>query len=484
MTDRTDPPPTRIGIGPGALVRASVCVLLGMVGLVLSGIPRLGPSAVSAQEPLWGEALTARIDSLAESTLAEGRVAAVGIGVKRGDDLILARGWGLADIENRVPAAAETVYRIGSVTKQFTAAAVMQLVEQGRIGLDDPMTEHLPDYPTQGHEVTIRHLLTHTSGIKSYTSLEEWRPTMRLDLTHEELLAYFQDEPFDFAPGERFLYNNSGFYLLGMIVEEVSGMSYPDYVEAHLFEPLGLSGSSYCHERPIIPGRAEGYQLVDGELMNDEPLSMNQPGAAGALCSTVPDLLEWSAALREGRVVTLESYEQMTASGTLTDGSETGYGFGLMLGDLEGHERIAHGGGINGFNTILSHYPESDLDVVVLSNTNGAHPGRIEETIAKWALGIEVPVIRDERLSAEELEAYVGVYELRPGFELTISVRDGQLMSRATGQSEVRLRAQGDHVFVPTFDDNVRVVFSVDGDRAESLVLFQGGREIEAPRLR
>ena len=188
----------------------------------------------------------------------------------------------------------------------------MQLVQAGEIGLGDLITDYLPDYPMQGHEVTIRHLLTHTSGIKSYTSMESWRPKMRLDLTDEELVAIFGPEPFDFAPGERYLYNNSGYYLLGVIIGEASGEPYQEYLNAHLFGTLDLVGSSYCDERPIIPGRAEGYELVGGELLNDEPLSMNQPGAAGALCSTVVDLLFWTRALRAGRVVSAASYEQMT----------------------------------------------------------------------------------------------------------------------------------------------------------------------------
>ena len=442
------------------------------------------PSILLAQEPLWGGALVSKIDSLAATTLSQGPVAALSIGVKRGDQLLLAKGYGEADVENAVPATAETVYRIGSITKQFTAAAIMQLVEGGKIGLEDPITDHLMDYPTQGHKVTIRHLLTHTSGIKSYTGLEAWRPKMTLDLTDEELLALFKDEPFDFAPGERYLYNNSAFYMLGMVVGEAGGTTYREYIDAHLFGPLGLTGSSYCDERPIIPGRAEGYEVVEGQLMNDAYLSMNQPGAAGALCSTVLDLLSWSSALRGGRVVSTASYGQMTTSATLSDGSSTGYGFGLGLGSLEGNPRVSHGGGINGFNTMLAHYPESDLDVVVLSNTTGAHPGRIAETIAKWVHGIEVPAVLEERLAVEQLGAYVGVYELRPGLELTISVREEQLFAGATGQGEFRLRAQGNHVFIPTFDDAVRVVFAVDGDRAASLVLHQGGQETQGTRVR
>lgn len=442
------------------------------------------PSILPAQEHLWGGALVSKIDSLAAATLTQGPVAGLSIGVKRGDQLLLAKGYGEADIENSVPATAETVYRIGSMTKQFTAAAIMQLVEAGKIGLEDPITDHLVGYPTQGHEVTIRHLLTHTSGIKSYTGLDTWRPKMTLDLTDEELLALFKDEPFDFAPGERYRYNNSAFYMLGMVVGEAGGTTYRKYVEGHLFGPLGLTRSSYCDERRIIPGRAEGYEVVEGQLMNDAYLSMNQPGAAGALCSTVLDLLSWSSSLRAGRVVSAASYEQMTTSATLSDGSPTGYGFGLGLGSLEGNPRVSHGGGINGFNTMLAHYPDSDLDVVVLSNTSGLHPGRIAETIAKWVHGIEVPAVLDEQLSVEQLGTYVGVYELRPGFELTVSVRDGQLFSGATGQGEFRLRAQGNHVFIATFDDAVRVVFAVDGDRATSLVLHQGGQAREALRVR
>jgi CubicO group peptidase (beta-lactamase class C family) len=359
----------------------------------------------------------------------------------------------------------------------------MQLVEAGEMGLGDLMTDYLPDYPMQGHQVTIRHLLTHTSGIKSYTGMESWRPKMRLDLTDEELVAIFGPEPFDFAPGERYLYNNSGYYLLGVIIGEASGEPYRDYLNAHLFGPLGLAGSSYCDERPIVPRRAEGYELVGGELLNDEPLSMNQPGAAGALCSTVVDLLSWTRALRAGRVVSAASYEEMTTPATLDGGAATSYGFGLALGSLVGHPSVSHGGGINGFNTMLAHYPDADMDVVVLSNTPGGHVNRVAETIANWALGIEVPDVLDEPISAEEIDTYEGVYELAPGFELSIFLRDGGLWSQATGQGAFRLRSQGDGTFVPTFDDAVEVSFVVEDARATSLILVQGGRR-EAPRAR
>lgn len=359
---------------------------VAILGCLLSTLP----TAAASQDAVWGGELVARIDSLAEATLRDGPVAGLTIGVKRGGDLLIVKGYGEADIENSVPMTAETVYRIGSLTKQFTAAAVLQLVEAGLMSLDDPMTDYLPDYPTQGHEVSIRHLLTHTSGIKSYTSLGDvfWLKAGLLDLSHAEMLELFQDEPFDFAPGEAYSYNNSAYYLLGMIIEQVSGEPYDDYLDGHLFGPLGLSRSSYCHESQIIRGRAEGYEHGADWLVNDGSISMNTPGAAGALCSTVPDLLSWTAALRSGRVVSLASYQAMTTSGLLNDGSATGYGLALGVAPLGDHPRVAHTGGINGFSTVMAHYPDSDLDIVVLSNTGSGAPGQIEGRIARWALGL------------------------------------------------------------------------------------------------
>ena len=257
-------------------------------------------SLAAKTEPLWGGALVSRIDSLAEATLAGGSVAALSIGVQRGGDVLLTRGYGLADIENDVPATAETVYRIGSITKQFTAAAVMQLVQAGEIGLGDLITDHLPDYPMQGHEVTIRHLLTHTSGIKSYTSMESWRPKMRLDLTDEELVAIFGPEPFDFAPGERYLYNNSGYYLLGVIIGEASGEPYQEYLNAHLFGTLDLAGSFYCDERPIFPRDGGLWSQATGQ----GAFRLRSQGD-GTFVPTFDDAVEVSFVVEDARATSL-----------------------------------------------------------------------------------------------------------------------------------------------------------------------------------
>ena len=356
----------------------------------LASVPVVFPCRAEAQAKLWGGDLVSMIDSLVQARLLEGPVSGFTIGVKRGGDLLMVKGYGAADMEQGVPANAETVYRIGSLTKQFTAAAVMQLVEDGRIDVDQSIAAYIPDYRLHGQEVTVRHLLTHTSGIRSYTDLGDafWLEASLYDLSHAGMRALFEDEPFDFAPGEDYRYNNSAFYLLGMIIEVASGESYADYLDENIFKPLGLTRSSYCHEKQIIPGRAQGYEQFEGALVNDRPISMNTPGAAGALCSTVPDLLSWTAALRSGRVVTAESYDAMTTSAQLNDGSATGYGFGLGVRTLGEHVRIVHTGGINGFSTVMAHYPDDDLDIVILSNTSSRTPAEMEQIIAGWALGV------------------------------------------------------------------------------------------------
>lgn len=355
------------------------------------------PTSATSQEAVWGGELVARIDSLAAATLRDGPVAGLTIGVKRGADLLLVKGYGMADIENSVPATAETVYRIGSVTKQFTAAAVLHLIEAGRVGLDDRIEHYLPNYPTHGHVVTVRHLLTHTSGIPSYTGFDAFREKLTLDLSHAELLEIFKDEPFDFAPGEEYRYNNSAYYLLGLLVEQVSGEGFDAYLQNHIFDRLGMSRSSYCHEARLIPGRAEGYEQGPAGLVNDGFISMNVPGGAGALCSTVPDLLSWATALRSGRVVSEAGYRAMSTSGELLDGTETGYGFALAIGKnvdpatggsaFEKPLRVAHTGAINGFRSVVAYYPDFDVDIVVLANTLSPAALDVEVQIARWIFG-------------------------------------------------------------------------------------------------
>jgi CubicO group peptidase (beta-lactamase class C family) len=431
-----------------------------------------------------GTRIAAATDSIVSAALEAHHSVSYAVGVERTGTVIVAKGYGMADLESNVPATARTIYRLGSITKQFTASAIMQLVEQGKVHLDDEITDFLPDYPTQGYHVTIEHLLTHTSGIKSYTGLGErfWNVSAR-DLSHDEMLNLFENEPFDFAPGEKYMYNNSAFYLLGMIIEKVSGEPYDEYLEAHIFEPLALSSTSYCHEDNIIVGRAQGYRREDGEFLNDKPISMNTPGAAGALCSTVGDLMQWQDAFNQGRVVSPASRQRMITPETLNDGSKTQYGFGLGIGDLDGHAMISHGGGINGFSTQLNYFPDDNLTVVVLANAEGSDPGRVARTISRVALGLELPVVKDLALPAGTLVRYEGTYQLGE-IEIPVAVQDGRLFIQPPGQGSVRLMAQGNDVFLVEADPEVQLTFNVTSGRAESFTLRQGGGEQTAKRLR
>ena len=445
--------------------------------------------AQAAAQSMDLERLNVVADSVAHDHLARNVTPGVTIAVARDGEIVFQEGYGLADVENGVAARPETVYRIGSITKQFTAAGIMQLVEEGSLSLDDPMTDYLPGYDTQGTPVTVRHLLNHTSGIKSYTGMGPtfWEQA-RLDLSDQELVEVFSHEPFDFEPGENYLYNNSAYFLLGMILGEVTGTPYARWVEESVFEPLGMKSSRYCDESRILPFRAEGYDYEDGELRNDDFMSMNLPGAAGALCSTVGDLVTWTWALHGGDVVSPASLELMTTPTRLNDGQARGYGFGLALGRLEGHRRIAHGGGIFGFSTFLAHYPDDGITVAVLTNSGSGQPNAIEAVVARTALSLGPPPnVVDLPLTSQEMARYEGTYRLELPNGATLDLRifaDGdRLMSQATGQGANRIRYQGDDVFVPTFDDTVQIVFEVDGDRAAALTLFQGGGEFRGERV-
>ena len=350
-------------------------LLAAMVGGVLL-------SSLQAQE-LSRLELLARIDAVVEQAMADGPLAGVSIGVRHGGETIVAKGYGYADLENDVRATEHTVYRIGSITKQFTATAIMMLVEDGKLSLDDELTTFLPDYPANDNTVTVRHLLNHTSGIKSYTGLGcMWQEKMTLALSHEELIALFADEPFDFPPGEQYRYNNSGYYLLGVIIEKVTDQSYAEVLRERVWDPLAMLESHYLYNAPIVRHRAEGYKVEAGALLNDDPLSMLQPFSAGALGSSVHDMLTWLQAFHERRVVSDDSYRQMTTPGTLNNGEALGYGFGLAVGDFEDHPVISHGGGINGFTTHSSYYPDDDIAIVVLCNTP-TNTGRVERRIAR-----------------------------------------------------------------------------------------------------
>jgi CubicO group peptidase (beta-lactamase class C family) len=421
------------------------------------------------------------VDSVANAAVAEHRTAGVSVAVVKNGRTILAKGYGFADLENDVPATAETVYRIGSITKQFTSAAIMRLVEQGKLSLDDTLQKFLPNFPTQGNRVTVRHLLNHTSGIKSYTSLgPRWARVIRLDLAPDSVVALFANEPFDFKPGDAWAYDNSGYFLLGMIIEKVSGKPYGQYVKDELFTPLGLESTIYCDQAPLIKHRAQGYApQPGGGFINAEPLSMTQPYAAGSLCSTVTDLAAWTLALSSGKVVSPASYKAMATPGTLNDGKPLTYGFGLGIGTLGGHRQVSHNGGINGFISELHHYPDDSLVTVVLTNTGALAAVQLERLIARRALGIkDLPAVA---IDAPALERFVGEYAIGTT-RLKVFVEGGRLRAQPPGAPAFGLKHVGGGRFVRDDNDDVQFEFAA-GTPAPSFVRRQGGSAITATRL-
>lgn len=443
------------------------------------------PSAavpVVSQSPARTE-LAARVDTLARAAMEAEHIPGLSIAVVRGRDTVVARGWGFADLENRVPATERTVYRIGSVTKQFTAVAILQLVMQGRLSLGDTVQRFVPQFPTPGRTITIRHLLTHTSGIPNYTAIgAPFRTRLRLDLPQDSVLALVRDRPADFPPGQRFSYSNTGYHLLGMIIERVTGEPYAQYIARHFAAPVGLRSTSYCDNRPIISGRAQGYATDSSGVVNAEYISMHIPFSAGALCSTVLDLIAWQQALWSDRLLQAGGYASMTTPPVLASGSRSPYGFGLGVGTLGTHRQVAHSGGINGFSSALNTYPDDSVTVIVLANSEDANASRLAQRIARATFGIAEPVVRDLPLSAAERARYEGTYQLRT-LQLRVYSRGDSLLAQATGQGSFRLLAQGDHAFVASFDPDTRAVFEMEGGRARALAWTQGGGTQRAPRV-
>jgi CubicO group peptidase (beta-lactamase class C family) len=331
--------------------------------------------------------------------------------VAKNNELIYRKAFGYANLELDVKLQPDHIFRIGSITKQFTAAAILKLEEEGKLSLHDDITKFMKDYPTHGHTISIEHLLTHTSGIKSYTSMREWDAEMRKkDFSPEALIDFFKNQPMDFAPGEKFLYNNSAYFLLGYIIEKASGKTYEEYIQEALFEPLGMENSSYGNPSRVIKNRAAGYMKKNGEFVNAEFLSMTQPYAAGSLLSTVDDLFTWYTSIMNDKVISKENLIKAHTSFKLNNGKPTGYGFGWSLGNIQGSPMIEHGGGIHGYLTASLWLPEENVFVAVFSNCNAMSPQSTAIKLA--AVAIEKPFDRKEiKLDKNILKDYVGVYE-------------------------------------------------------------------------
>ena len=325
-----------------------------------------------------------KVDEFLRAQMAARHVPGLSVAVVRDGKVVLARGCGLANVELSVPATRDTVYQLASVTKQFTATAIMMLVEEGKIGLDEKISHYLDGLPSAWGDIRVRHLLSHTSGIKSYTSVPDFFKTARKDYAKEEILKLVADAPLDFSPGEKWSYSNTGYFLLGMLIEKVTGKAYGAFLNERIFQPLGMTRTRVNDLTEIIRNRASGYTWQQECLRNGEYVSPTQPFAAGALVSTVSDMAKWDAALYTGRLLKRSSFVQMWTPVKLNDGKATTYGFGWQIEEYRTRKRISHGGGIPGFSTEISRFVDDHLTVIVLANSDSADAGSLATGVAAF----------------------------------------------------------------------------------------------------
>ena len=425
------------------------------------------PSAVAAQD-------VARMVEVVRARAAATPPFMGTVLVAQGDRVVLDQGFGFANLEWRVPVAPSTRFRLGSVTKQFTAAVVLRLEEQGRLSVTDAVRMHVADLPDAWASITIEHLLSHTSGIPNYTASPDYMATSILPVTTRELVARFRDRPLEFEPGSQFRYSNSGYALLGLLIETVTGRSYAQVVASEIFEPLGMRDSGYDSHTDIIERRASGYQPGPSGLINAPYLDMSVPHAAGALHSTTRDLLTWQRALHGGKVLSRASLEKML---TPRLGN---YGFGITI--PAGPRRVyQHGGGINGFATMLAYYPDTETTVVVLSNVAAPMAANVAADLGKVVHGesVQLPTERTEiALPPQALDAYVGTYQVQPGGTMYVRREGIGLTVQIVGQPQLPLSAESPtRFFLKVVDAQVEFVRDEAG-AVTHLLLYQNGNTL------
>lgn len=365
--------------------------------------------------------------------------------VQQNGKVLFEKAYGMADMEFGIKMQPDHILRLGSITKQFTAVAMLMLVQEGKVSLSDDLTKYLPDYPTGGRKITVSQLLNHTSGIKSYTGMASFQGVFQKDMTLNELIDYFKNEPFDFEPGEKWLYNNSAYVLAGAVIEKASGMGYADFIDKKIFQPLGMTDSYFDVADRIIPRRIHGYSdgETDSTFVNAPYLSMTLPHAAGSLMSTVADLGKWDEALYTEKLVKKDLLKLAWTPNKLNDGSMTHYGYGWAMDKVDGHEFIYHSGGIHGFTTNGIRVPDAHLYVIALSNTNSKGPGDMTYKIAQTVLGITNAQLKPIEMTAEKLKEYVGVYELAGDTDKWrhITLEGNQLYSQRSGSERFKVFA-------------------------------------------
>jgi CubicO group peptidase (beta-lactamase class C family) len=401
--------------------------------------------------------------------------------VARGEEVLLSKGYGSANLEWNVPNSSRTRFRLSWLTKQFTAASILLLEERGKLSVNDPLKRYLPDAPEAWNKITIFHLLTQTSGIPDYTTFPDFPKLRPLAVTPAQLVARFRDKPLDFEPGEKSGPGNSGYVLLGCLIERIGGESYEKFVRENIFTPLGMEDSGYDSSTAVLPQRASGYVFGKNGYEHAGFIHMSAFHSAGALYSTTGDLLKWEHGLFGGKLLQASSLEKMITPFKNNDA------FGLLVHTIGTHKVIEYGGDIRGFISRMAYYPEDQLTVIVLGNVFGLAPGQIASKLAAIGHGETVKLLGERKevaLDPKVLERYVGVYRMPNGLTVVITLDGDRLFSKLTNQGPVQILPESETIFFLSSVDTQFEFPTNDGrGKATQVILHQNGRGTAARRL-
>ena len=466
-----------------ALQRGVVLPLSVSAMLVLLALPPgvCGQTTASQSPVVASQDIAPKIDeymnALAKAGWFNGSIL-----IAREGKVIVNKGYGMANFEFDVPNTPQTKFRLGSITKPFTAMAIMLLQERGKLSLQDSICKYVADCPAAWQPITIHHLLSHTSGLAKHDKAGDYLKTAMMPMPLTQLIDSFKNKPADFKPGEKFDYNNNGYILLGYVIEKVSGQSYEAFLKENIFAPLKMEDTGYDNHDPIIKNRAAGYRTEDGKLFNAAYTDSSQPFSAGALYSTTGDLLLLDQALYDGKLLSTKSIDTML---TPVLGN---YGYGWFMMKQSNRPAVMHPGGVPGFSAMITRFPESKVLIVLLSNMDNIPIIRASNDLGAIVFGEKYQVPRKRiaiKVDPKIFDAYVGDYEDRPGRVTTILVAKGTLMLKLSGQPDpAEMSAESETEFFDPYHDT-QVVFVKDaGGRVTEMVLRINGRELHAKKIR
>lgn len=456
------------------LKRKRICAkAFGRLSFSLVSLLLLLSALASAQE------IETQVDEYIDAHLKNGSFNG-SILIAQHGTILLSKGYGMANIELDVPNSPDTKFRLGSVTKQFTAMAIIQLQEKGLLSVTDPLSKYIPDYP-DGKKITLHHLLTHTSGIPDLAGLPELQKIKTLESPVEKTIGLFKNKPLEFEPGEKYQYSNSGYILLGYIIEKITGKSYEAYLKENIFDPLEMHNTGYDHHSTIIKNRAAGYAWGKDGLKNADYIDMSIPHAGGALFSTVKDLYTWDRALYTEKLVNKISLKQIFTP------FKNNYGYGWRIEKVLDRNCVRHGGGIEGFRAEITRFVDDDACIIVLSNFEHAAVPEISKDLAAilFKEDYTLPNAQNSvKIAPEILDSYVGTYEFEPENVLNVTKQENRLFIAPPGQPEVEIFPLASAKFhVKAFDAEITFIRNESGEVAE-LIFHVGGRDMSAKKIK